>query len=117
MPSLSSGGSSFLQDLAKLTWTFADVGDSNDTYVTLFDVTGSGIVTGFWAFNESGTHLSEFKLTIDGVVVYVDETMVDGVGLGGMFPLSYFGVSAKLEMRQRAGGASTAKYYGVVGVQ
>lgn len=118
MPSISSGGSSFLQDLAKLTWTFGDAGDNNENYVTVFDVTGSGVIFGFWAICENATHRSEFKLTIDGSVKYEDEALFwTGDGNGGVFALIYFGSAAKLEMRNQAGGASTATFYGVVGVQ
>lgn len=106
-----------LEDLGSLTWTFGDVVDNNDTYVTVFDVIGTGVITGLWADNQTATHNSEFKLTIDGAVKYEDEALQVSEGMNGIFALIYFATSAKLEMRQQPGGASTAIYYGVVGVK
>lgn len=118
MPSLSSGGSSFLQDLAKLTWTFGDSTDNNDNYVTVFDVTGSGVITGIWASCQTAGKHVEIKLTIDGSIKWENEHITgSGILTGLIGLLIYFGTSAKLEMRTQLAGAADAKYYGVVGVQ
>jgi len=107
-----------LSDLAGLTWTYADVTDNADTYVTLFDVTGTGVIVAIWAWEKSAGFGVKVKLTIDGSVKWNAELILEDAGKpSGINTMLFFATSAKLEMKQDGGGASDAEFFGVVGVK
>lgn len=117
MPILISPGVKALdiwKALTKYTLNIDTLSDTDTTYVTVQDITGSGVLASvFWNYPSAAGQFVVLKITIDGTIVVNDKAL--GVGniqaTTGLPIMAGFTTSCKVEMKL---GQSGVAWFGSV---